>query len=167
MDALDLRACASTHLLGLAARIVAPVFGAAALTGQVVALDLGQLRWQEVIGGPLPIAVLDPTTTSADLYAATVDPVIAPLVEAFGSTFSLSPQVLWGNVASAVAGAATMLIRSGVETLLDPLAVARTLTTSGSLAEMGQWTSAGFVRNNCCLFYKIPGGGTCGDCVLR
>jgi hypothetical protein len=22
------------------------------------------------------------------------------------------------------------------------------------------------VRNNCCLYYRIPGGGTCGDCVL-
>jgi hypothetical protein len=22
------------------------------------------------------------------------------------------------------------------------------------------------VRRNCCLYYRIPGGGTCGDCVL-
>jgi ferric iron reductase protein FhuF len=23
-----------------------------------------------------------------------------------------------------------------------------------------------FVRASCCLFYRIPGGGLCGDCVL-
>ena len=23
-----------------------------------------------------------------------------------------------------------------------------------------------FRRRSCCLFYRIPGGGTCGDCVL-
>jgi FhuF 2Fe-2S C-terminal domain len=22
------------------------------------------------------------------------------------------------------------------------------------------------VRRSCCLFYRVPGGGTCGDCVL-
>ncbi|MEU7551440.1 (2Fe-2S)-binding protein [Streptomyces sp. NPDC044571] len=24
-----------------------------------------------------------------------------------------------------------------------------------------------FVRRSCCLYYKVPGGGFCGDCVLR
>ncbi|WP_372507037.1 (2Fe-2S)-binding protein [Actinomadura madurae] len=24
----------------------------------------------------------------------------------------------------------------------------------------------GFVRNNCCLYYRVPGGGMCGDCGL-
>ncbi|MGZ4663789.1 MAG: (2Fe-2S)-binding protein, partial [Frankiaceae bacterium] len=23
-----------------------------------------------------------------------------------------------------------------------------------------------FVRRSCCLFYRVPGAGTCGDCVL-
>ncbi|WP_250213408.1 (2Fe-2S)-binding protein [Acrocarpospora catenulata] len=23
-----------------------------------------------------------------------------------------------------------------------------------------------FVRRSCCLYYRVPGGGTCGDCVL-
>jgi ferric iron reductase protein FhuF len=23
-----------------------------------------------------------------------------------------------------------------------------------------------FVRHSCCLFYRLPGGGTCADCVL-
>jgi ferric iron reductase protein FhuF len=24
-----------------------------------------------------------------------------------------------------------------------------------------------FVRNSCCLFYRLPEGSLCGDCVLR
>jgi ferric iron reductase protein FhuF len=24
----------------------------------------------------------------------------------------------------------------------------------------------GFRRRSCCLFYRLPGGGTCGDCPL-
>jgi len=49
-------ACASTHFLGLASRVVAPVFGAAApdrpnhRPGRPP-----NLRWQEVIGGPLAV----------------------------------------------------------------------------------------------------------------
>ena len=28
-------------------------------------------------------------------------------------------------------------------------------------------TGVGFARRTCCLFYRVPGGGTCGDCVLN
>jgi ferric iron reductase protein FhuF len=24
----------------------------------------------------------------------------------------------------------------------------------------------GFRRRSCCLYYRVPGGGICGDCVL-
>jgi ferric iron reductase protein FhuF len=24
-----------------------------------------------------------------------------------------------------------------------------------------------FLRNSCCLYYRLPDGGLCGDCVLR
>ncbi|TDC76951.1 ferric iron reductase, partial [Actinomadura sp. 7K507] len=27
--------------------------------------------------------------------------------------------------------------------------------------------AGGFVRHNCCLYYRVPGGGMCGDCGLR
>ncbi|MGW5694872.1 (2Fe-2S)-binding protein, partial [Streptomyces asiaticus] len=25
----------------------------------------------------------------------------------------------------------------------------------------------GYRRRTCCLYYRVPGGGLCGDCVLR
>jgi hypothetical protein len=34
------------------------------------------------------------------------------------------------------------------------------------VAEPGHPTGVGFARRTCCLFYRVPGGGTCGDCVL-
>ena len=176
---LDRRACASTYFLGLASGLVAPALGAAALAGHVPSFERGSLRWQRADVGPLPLAIteanggevhgVDVTNSgqaAAALHAEVIDTVVAPLEAALEATFSLSPQVLWGNVASAVAGAATMLRLSAEPTRLDPHALAEAVTSRGSLAGTGTWTSTGFVRTNCCLFYRVPGGGICGDCVL-
>jgi ferric iron reductase protein FhuF len=165
-DDLDLRACASIHALGLVSRLIAPALGSVALAGHVPSFEIAQLRWQRVAGGAIPVALVGaggvdvtPATASAAIHSHVIEPAVVPLVTAFEKTFTLSSQVLWGNVASAVAGAATMLGR-GSE-------LAERVTATGRLAGMGTWSSSGFVRNNCCLFYKIPGGGTCGDCVLN
>jgi hypothetical protein len=178
---LDLRSCASTHFLALASRLVAPGLGSAALRGVVPVLTPSAIGWQRVDGGPIPIAVHAVEAAGADgpghaaelMLTSLVQPVIAPLAGAFAETFRLSDQVLWGNVASALAGAAGMLTRSGVMLALDPVSIAVALGDLGPLVGMGSWRQpdaapAGrfFVRNNCCLFYRIPGGGMCGDCVL-
>ena len=171
---LDRRACASTHFLGLASRLVAPALGAAALAGLVPLLDPAGLAWQRVDRGPMPLAITtagaaevgDAGGAADALHAGVVHPVIAPLEAAFEAAFDLSPQVLWGNVASAVAGAATMLRLTGHPARVDPRSLAEAVTSRGLLAGMGQWTSTGFVRHNCCLFYRVPGRGKCGDCVL-
>ena len=171
---LDQRACASIHALGLVSRLVAPALGSAAVAGHVPRLAVEDLWWQRVAGGPVPVAVgapagvdvADPNAAARALHTEVIDTSVAPLVAAFESAFALSPQVLWGNVASAVAGAATMLERCSLTLRVDPRELAVQVTSRGALTGMGRWTSAGFTRNNCCLFYKIPGGGTCGDCVL-
>lgn len=186
MADVDVRAAASTHALGLASRLVAPTLAAATLGGHVPELRLADLRWQRVADGPVPVGVVAATGTdvatipaaAAAMHRDVIDAAVAPLVSAFQATFALSPQVLWGNVASALAGAATMIGRSGRQARFDPRQVARHVTATGALTGMGTWTypttrtatrtSDGLVfrRNNCCLFYKIPGGGKCGDCVL-
>jgi iron complex transport system ATP-binding protein len=28
------------------------------------------------------------------------------------------------------------------------------------------FSDAGYRRTSCCLYYRVPGGGLCGDCVL-
>jgi ferric iron reductase protein FhuF len=181
VDAVDERATASLHSLALAARLVAPALAAAVLTGTVPVLDVAAVRWQEVVGGPVPVAFLDPTPSVADgpeevaglLDGGVIQTVVAPLVDAFGRQFRLSGKVLWGNVASALAGAATMLARTQGEHSRRALRVAEDLLGVGSLRGHGRYVRPWperpdrfFVRHNCCLFYRIPGGGTCADCVL-
>jgi ferric iron reductase protein FhuF len=51
--------------------------------------------------------------------------------------------------------------------------VAARLLDTGSLAGTGDRSAPSepdrhwsFRRRSCCLFYRVPGGGTCGDCIL-
>jgi ferric iron reductase protein FhuF len=170
---IDLRACGSTHFLGLASRLIAPALATVALHGLVIACDSTDLRWQPVDGGPVPIGFAsasvhdasDCDTAASLLHVHVVDPLINPLVEAFRG---VSPIVLWGNVASAVAGAAGMLAGSGVVCALDPVTVAAATLARGPLAGTGTFDAPDrfFRRSSCCLYYRLPGGVICGDCVL-
>ena len=87
------------------------------------------------------------------------------------AALSVSGQVLWGNVASAVNGAAVMLIRSQPGLRARTTALAEALLATPNLAGRSGGTpaSAEFRRRSCCLIYRTaPGGrgGYCGDCVL-
>jgi ferric iron reductase protein FhuF len=35
------------------------------------------------------------------------------------------------------------------------------------VADPGHPSGIGFARTTCCLYYRVPGGGKCADCVLR
>jgi ferric iron reductase protein FhuF len=176
LDAIEERAAASLHSLAVAARLLAPTFAAAVLTGTVPVLQVGRVRWQEVAGGPIPVAFVDPPGAAGEsageladlLDASVVRTTIAPLVAAFGAEFRLSPKVLWGNVASALGGAVTMLTAASGGHTERALRVADELLARESLRGHGRYVrpQGHFVRTSCCLFYRIPGGGLCGDCVL-
>jgi hypothetical protein len=168
---LDERVVASTVFLGLASRLVSPPLAAAALGG-VVPLP-GRLWWRPVPSGPIPIFYDTVADGTVDALPELLLTLAGPVLETFRTRFALSPQVLWGNVASALGGAHTMITdgspahaaRSAelVGDLLsrEPLAGMATLHRPDPARE--RWF---LVRNNCCLYYRIPGGGTCGDCVL-
>ena len=92
---------------------------------------------------------------------------------AFGTQFRVSPQVLWGNVASALAGAAGMLAEGfparaqAAGQLTAAILRQGPLRGTGELVQPDAAVARRFlVRRSCCLFYRVPGGGTCGDCVL-
>lgn len=157
------RVAASTMSLGLFARLLSPVLAADVLGLAVPRPALETVHWRPVTGGPWPLAMTG-ETAPADLERLLGD-VLEPLAEAMSAQQALSPRVLRGNVASALFGAATMLgrARPGLH------AVARLRATAlleGPLAGTGT-PGPPFVRNSCCLYYRIPGGGYCGDCVLR
>ena len=96
-----------------------------------------------------------------------------PLLEVFGERFRLSAQVLRGNVASALAGAAGIIADSRPDhaeragRIVERVLALPPLAGSGELVRPDPSRSRRFlVRNNCCLYYRIPGGGLCGDCML-
>jgi ferric iron reductase protein FhuF len=180
-ETIDERATASIYFLGLAARLVSPALGAAALTGTVPVIALGDVHWQPVAGGPIPLAVTSSRTREARatdgladvLYQSVVSTTVTPVAAAVQREFRLSPQVVWGNVASAIAGAATMVGVARPDLAQESLLIADRLLTKGQLTGTGRYVRTDpvhparqFVRNNCCLFYRIPGGGMCADCVL-
>jgi ferric iron reductase protein FhuF len=180
-ETIDERATASIYFLGLSARLVSPALGAAVVTGTVPLLGVSNVHWHPADAGPIPIAVTGSQTREAStldaladlLYSDVVSTTVTPVAVAVQREFRLSPKVVWGNVTSAIAGAAKML---GVA---RPDLAARSTQLADRLGQRGLLTGAGryvrvapdrperqFVRNNCCLFYRIPGGGTCADCVL-
>jgi ferric iron reductase protein FhuF len=118
-------------------------------------------------------ADLPPAAVAAALVDGPVAETVTPLLDVFRSTFRLSPKVLWGDVASALAGAAGVLAdtmprhaaRAG-EVLEHALALPP-LAGTGEVVRPDTARERRFlVRANCCLYYRIPGGGTCTDCVL-
>jgi hypothetical protein len=178
-DDIGERVVASTIFLGLAARLLSPLLAAAALTGVAPLAEPGRLWWRPVEGGPIPIAYdpLGPAPGDAAraLTRTAIEGLVGPILDVFRARFVLSPQVLWGNVASALGGAAGMI----ADHAQDPAAAERAAAVvAGMLATkplMGMATLHRpepararwfLVRRNCCLYYRIPGGGTCGDCVL-
>jgi hypothetical protein len=160
------RVAASIAFQGIAAVIVSPPFATAVLHGHVPALDPTALHWRPMAGGPFPLwtgpVPLHPESALAALY----DDHLPPLVDATRAIVPVSPKVLWGNVASVVAGAASMIARARPAAAARAYEVAARLL-DGPLAGTGDLhPDRSFRRRSCCLFYRVPGGGTCGDCVL-
>jgi hypothetical protein len=155
-DAVPPRVIASVTFLGLASRLLSPALGAQVLGG---VLPAAELFWKPVAGGPWPFAYRDAVAGGALLAP------VAPVLAAFQERFALSPQVLWGNVASALAGAAGLL--PGAFPVVEAALAEPPLAGMGRLVRPDPRHARQFlIRRNCCLYYRIPGGGLCGDCVL-
>ncbi|MFJ1708805.1 (2Fe-2S)-binding protein [Kitasatospora sp. NPDC088346] len=166
------RVAASVVHLGLAARLWSVALGVAALGGAAdLHPDRAHIRLPP--GGPLDLWLPAPgayavTGDPVDaLHRGTVEGVLAPLGEAVRSVAPVAERLLWGNAASALVGTARMLterhIGSGAGTWVA------SLLTLPPLAGTGTSTPGGppsFRRTTCCLYYRVPGGGLCGDCVL-
>jgi hypothetical protein len=164
------RAAASLAHLGISARLVSPVIGGVLLAGVLLDLRAEDLWWRDVLG-PVPLAVpgLTGRAVGSDDAAALVSALTTgpagALVEAFAA-HGVSRQVLWGNLASSVAGALTTLRQIAPGGPPAVRALGEAIFRHPDLTKAGRYESAGFRRNSCCLYYRVPGGGYCGDCVL-
>jgi ferric iron reductase protein FhuF len=175
----ETRIAASIWFQGLAARLWSPVVGAA-VTRELL-LDLAPARsfWRPAPSGPLPLRVVhpagwviaDPDRTAGQLYRNVVTELLEPLVHTVQEVAKIAPGLLWGNAASALAGTVQAIARGRPELAARASALGRELLSKGVLEGSGELVEPApgrlfFVRHSCCLYYRLPGGGMCGDCTL-
>jgi hypothetical protein len=174
LRAPETRIAASVVHQGLAARLWSVTLGCAALYGRVPDLDPGLLHWDPDATAPddLWLAEARPRAGDAATVAEVVlDTHLVPLTAALRARYRLATGLLWGNAASALAGAARELDRwARRHDRTDAAARARSLTTGllahPLLAGTGTLTGTAFRRRSCCLYYRVPRGGVCGDCCF-
>lgn len=174
LGAPDERIAVSVAQLGLAARLWSVALGSAALHGEVPDLDPALLHWDADGSSPDDLWLTDVTTRAAD--AASIRDVVqdghlAPLAAALRTRYRVSARLLWGNAGSALAGAAreldTWARRTGRTDVGErALALAGELFDHPDLRGTGTLRGTAFRRNSCCLYYRCPGGGLCGDCCF-
>ena len=168
-EAVEERVAASVAQLGLCARVLAPVFGQGVVSGSSYTPELADLWWQDELGGPFPLSIPEPAASAGELVTWVRFGPIAALTDAVSELVPVSPQVLWGNVASAVNSAA-----NGIAAVRPDLAdrartVAGELLADEVLNPSGSAAGPSFRRASCCLIYRVASSraAICGDCVLH
>ncbi|WP_282701718.1 (2Fe-2S)-binding protein [Streptomyces sp. CC219B] len=175
------RVAASVAQQGLAARLWSVALGCAALYGTVPDLAPRLLRWDADGSAPDDLWLTEVRPADGDLADTVLHAHLVPLTALVHTRYRVAEGLLWGNAASALAGAARQLERwalahgrteTAVRTrtltaglLAHPL-LAGTLTGTGRLTRTGTLTGTAFRRRSCCLYYRVPGGGVCGDCCF-
>jgi hypothetical protein len=131
--------------------------GTAVLGGAVP--DFDRSYWLLPPGGSLelwvPRAVVPDGPLADALHRTVVERQLTPLVAGIRAVTPVAEGLLRGNAASALAGAVRVLGagRELAAELLDRPPLRGGLTATGR-------------RTSCCLYYRVPGAGLCGDCVF-
>ncbi|CAM5344862.1 (2Fe-2S)-binding protein [Streptomyces avidinii] len=166
------RVAASTAQFGIASRLWSLALGSAALAGRVPDLSAERVWWRLPDAGSLELWLPEPGPgLPAEELGENVLANLAVLDAALRERFGVSAQVLRGNAASGLVGALRVLIdRVPGGVAVEPAGAL--LAEDGALAGTGTFIhedglGVAFVRRSCCLYYRVPGGGLCGDCVLR
>ncbi|MEU0724926.1 (2Fe-2S)-binding protein [Streptomyces sp. NPDC006140] len=174
LRAPESRVAASVTHQGLAARLWSVTLGCAALYGGIPDLDARLLRWDPDGSAPDDLWLPDvrPLPGGAATLADTVlHGHLAPLTTALRAHYRLAPGLLRGNAASALAGAAREFDRwarrqGRTDAAARARSLARELLAHPLLDGAGTLTGTAFRRRSCCLYYRVPGGGVCGDCCF-
>ncbi|WP_217240084.1 IucA/IucC family C-terminal-domain containing protein [Streptomyces sp. AC555_RSS877] len=174
LRAPESRIAASVAQQGLAARLWSVALGCAALYGRVPDLDPRLLHWDPDGSAPddLWLSAVRPLPADAKTLADVVlHAHLQPVTDILHARYRVAEGLLWGNAASALAGAARQLdgwARRHGRTDVAATARARTaeLLAHPLLAGAGTLTGTAFRRRSCCLYYRVPAGGVCGDCCF-
>ncbi|KUM70498.1 (2Fe-2S)-binding protein [Streptomyces griseorubiginosus] len=168
LDAPELRIAASIAHLGLAARLWSAALGCATVYGRIPDLSPGRLHWDPDGSAPDDLW-LAPQEAGESLPgdARTLADVVLhghlePLAAALRTAYRPASGLLWGNAASALVGAARQLGPHGAGARARALAAE---LLAHPLLE-GALDPRTLRRRSCCLYYRLPGGGVCGDCCF-
>ncbi len=179
------RVAGSLLFQGLAARLWSIALGSAVLCGRIPPLAPERLWWQPDRMAPDDLWLPDPVplpAAGADaarrLAEVVVEGHLLPLHAAVRALCPVSPLLLWGNAGSALAGSLRVLhgwchahgradLAPRALDLAERLLAAPPLRGTGTLRTPPGDPDPAFTRRSCCLYYRVPGGGLCGDCVLR
>jgi ferric iron reductase protein FhuF len=173
------RVAASMVVLGYSARLVGPAVSALLRDDLLLDLRPENVRFDYDPRRGFSLNLVRPVAWRGDRAAlragwtgVVVDGHLRPLIDAVRAVVPVSPALLWGNVASGLAGA----IRAVATGTGGALPVSRCHAEGLSLLEAGPLRGTGdlalhsgglsFVRRSCCLYYRLDGGGMCGDCAL-
>ncbi|QNE73593.1 ferric iron reductase [Streptomyces finlayi] len=174
------RVAASLAHLALAARLWSVALGPAALTGRLPDLSPDRLLWDPAHSVPDDLWLSDaepaensgtPEGTARRIREIVQAGHLAPLAEALRAEGTISARLLWGNAGSALAGAVRELV-AWARTQGRPDVAARARALAAELFDHPDLSSTGtphgpaFRRRSCCLYYRCPDGGLCGDCVF-
>jgi len=174
LHAPELRIAASVAQQGLAARLWSVTLGCAALYDRIPDLDPALLHWDPDAAAPddLWLSGVRALPAHASSVADTVlHGHLEPLAAALRARHRIAAGLLWGNAASALAGAARQLEQWAVRHGRTGDAARTRVLTAQLLAHpllsaTGTLTGTAFRRRSCCLYYRVPGGGVCGDCCF-
>ncbi|PWV55023.1 FhuF-like iron-sulfur protein [Nocardiopsis sp. L17-MgMaSL7] len=177
---VEWRVGASLFHQGLASRLLSPVLAAGLCHGVALRADLFvhepgrsgslELRTEQTRAVPLS---REPREVAAWVDETVVGGVLTHVEEALTGIGRVSPGLLRGDTGAALAGAARALGGARVGQRAHAEEVVRVLMDRPSLRGTGAYVgadrtgSAVFRRTTCCLYYRLPGGGLCGDCALR
>ncbi|WP_367127154.1 (2Fe-2S)-binding protein [Saccharothrix sp. HUAS TT1] len=153
------RVAASLFFLGYAARVLSPVVAARAVGGVAPDVRPANLWWRY---GPDGVQV----RLKEPVRGVGIAESLEPVVDAVRAITPVARGLLWGNAASNAAGALRTISRSGVDcgAVIDELFAGPPFGGTGEFIPFPG--EVAFRRRSCCLYYRLDGGGTCGDCPL-
>ncbi|MEU9244853.1 (2Fe-2S)-binding protein [Streptomyces sp. NPDC048385] len=174
------RVAASIAHQGLAARLWSVGLGCAVRYGRLPDLDPALLRWDPGAAAPDDLWLTEvraqpggagPAALADTVVRTVVHGHLEPLGEALRDRYGIAPGLLWGNAGSALAGAARELDRwaranDHARAAARTRALTDALFAHPLLSATGTRTGLALRRRSCCLYYRVPGGGVCGDCCF-
>ena len=171
------RVAASMVVLGYSARLVGPSVAVLLRDGILLDVRPARVRYTYRPESGFRLALPDPggwrgppSLLREQWCRDVVDDHLGPVVAGVRAVVPVATALLWGNVASGLAGALRSLALTGDVSPERGLYEGLSMLDHGPLRGTGRlWIDGGelrFLRRSCCLFYRLDGGGTCGDCPL-